>query len=533
MSISQGRSHSQSGPSLPPLLPNIADMSRSELDVAPVLPPITFAAPTSSRSLSLSYLDASGGGSATGDGDSGSAHPLPSPAASRSGAAVTADSSPRPSSRHMEQPYPEATQPGHAESRRRERRARRPRPAVRGVPNPGYHAMDEDVVQSVAPSSAHYSSSLLSVTSPAGAMKPAASNAAWPRNGVLPVGTTDDIAYGQLRPPQGQPGATGQFDGGTRERVDATRPRDGPYPVSYAYPTGVMANASAGGVAVPYYPTASAAVGVHGYGAPHVDVAGHERTQPPAGRDIYRGGLEAGPAGVQYSVGSAMTAASPMPAGSPMPETARPPYAPIHYYGSSPVGVAGHGASAPVPAAVDVGHENVTVPGQHAGPGSGYGHVPGGAGDVGSGRRHTMVPEGGMYGSGGGGGVPYGHMAAVSLGSRQCGSDAVASLARAATVDEIRAAKRMLRKVKNREAAARSNQRRKVRDDALKADVSSIRERVHHLRNHAESLRVENGRLRGLLSAALQRQTQGAQAQLGSVQSPQPVVLPGMGKMLQ
>jgi hypothetical protein len=124
-------------------------------------------------------------------------------------------------------------------------------------------------------------------------------------------------------------------------------------------------------------------------------------------------------------------------------------------------------------------------------------------------------------------------LAAVSLGARQGGADATASLARAATVDEIRAAKRMLRKVKNREAAARSNQRRKVRDDALKADVASIRERVHHLRNRAESLRVENGHLRGLLSAALQRQTQGAQAQRGSVQSPLPGVLPGMGRMLQ
>jgi hypothetical protein len=64
---------------------------------------------------------------------------------------------------------------------------------------------------------------------------------------------------------------------------------------------------------------------------------------------------------------------------------------------------------------------------------------------------------------------------------------------------EARDRKRLERKMKNREAAARSNLRRKQRDDALKKAVAEGRVRVVDLRATEDTLRAENVRLRELL----------------------------------
>jgi hypothetical protein len=70
------------------------------------------------------------------------------------------------------------------------------------------------------------------------------------------------------------------------------------------------------------------------------------------------------------------------------------------------------------------------------------------------------------------------------------------------SVEDARAAKKLVRKMKNREAAARSNLRRKQRDDALKTDVSEGRSRLQALGARERALRAENARLRTLLATA-------------------------------
>lgn len=70
------------------------------------------------------------------------------------------------------------------------------------------------------------------------------------------------------------------------------------------------------------------------------------------------------------------------------------------------------------------------------------------------------------------------------------------------SVEDARAAKKLVRKMKNREAAARSNLRRKQRDDALKTDVSEGRSRLQALGARERALRAENARLRTLLATS-------------------------------
>lgn len=65
--------------------------------------------------------------------------------------------------------------------------------------------------------------------------------------------------------------------------------------------------------------------------------------------------------------------------------------------------------------------------------------------------------------------------------------------------EEERAAKRLSRKMKNREAAARSNLKRKQRDDALKAAVHDGRDRLRQLRETHLRLLEENASMKALL----------------------------------
>lgn len=69
-----------------------------------------------------------------------------------------------------------------------------------------------------------------------------------------------------------------------------------------------------------------------------------------------------------------------------------------------------------------------------------------------------------------------------------------------ASVEEIRASKKLVRKMKNREAAARSNLRRKQRDDALKANVLEGRKKIESLSARERDLRRENNMLRKMVT---------------------------------
>ncbi len=55
---------------------------------------------------------------------------------------------------------------------------------------------------------------------------------------------------------------------------------------------------------------------------------------------------------------------------------------------------------------------------------------------------------------------------------------------------------KLLRRMKNREAAARSNLRRKQRNDALKQNLAEIVKREKHLRKRETELKLENAKLR-------------------------------------
>ena len=56
--------------------------------------------------------------------------------------------------------------------------------------------------------------------------------------------------------------------------------------------------------------------------------------------------------------------------------------------------------------------------------------------------------------------------------------------------------RQLIRKMRNREAAARSNHKRKIRHDKLKSELIDVRKKVITLRNREKYLKEENTRLR-------------------------------------
>lgn len=70
-------------------------------------------------------------------------------------------------------------------------------------------------------------------------------------------------------------------------------------------------------------------------------------------------------------------------------------------------------------------------------------------------------------------------------------------ISKSSTIDE-RAAKAEVRRQRNRMAAARSNVKRKIRNEKLRKDLAEIRKRAADLRDEEKVLRAENVRLRGL-----------------------------------
>jgi hypothetical protein len=297
---------------------------------------------------------------------------------------------------------------------------------------------------------------------------------------------------------------------------------------------------------LPHHPASGDSIGAYGYGSPYGGFPGGFGASLPAPSDMYRGqpGPGSGPCAVQYSVGSSLSGASPMR------DSTRSSFAPMPFYGTSvsrmpvPAGgehppgglprdnamvlAAGSGATVMERAGLRCdGISGSTGHGATTAFATGASGVGGAGGEYGAAATATAGPP-----------PPPPTVSAVSLGSRPSvgvRGDVLESLAHAATADELRAAKRMLRKVKNREAAARSNLRRKIRDDALKADVASIRERVHRLRGRAESLRAENGRMRAMLRTEQARQARQSR-QVQSQRAPAPArcvpIVPSIGKPL-
>lgn len=89
-------------------------------------------------------------------------------------------------------------------------------------------------------------------------------------------------------------------------------------------------------------------------------------------------------------------------------------------------------------------------------------------------------------------------------GRKRSGSQRASSAKRARVSDETertldgRELKAELRKRRNREAAAKSNVKRRIRNEALRKDLAEVNERVTELRAMEKVLREENVRLRGM-----------------------------------